>query len=873
MIARSARTLMAVVLAAMLAPLPATAQTTPRIVEWVEDAPVLDDNRIALGYPVPLPVDTPLPFDGFRSYAGLHARHQDLAANSPWVHAALLGMTVNGREIWGYRLGDEDLTRPGGAAEPAMLTNGGIHAREWQTPEIVTGIMELLVERQDDAHLFRYLRDNANIIVIPVMNVDGFLQTQRYPQQNWLDTDISDPEGSPRDGRMRRKNLRAADEDLLTQADHLRGVDLNRNNAPFWNTSPGNSSSDTRSLVYHGVTPASEPEIAALEAAVQLAPAEQLSLYTDVHSFTQVHFWVRNNNARLASQTETVLRTFSNFHRAFPAGRFYAFGSAANVPRNAGIGSTDEYFTHTYQVPSWTLEVEPTNAGGADYGGLARNGHDGFILPDSQIRRVRTELAETFAIVYYRQSGPPAVTRLRVTDAATGAVVYESAWDGVDATTRTLHTFSAQPLQFDRDYRAWIAFDKPMRWRKDGADTLLPGQPQGSLDVAAELRVGGTALNATAGDPRWLDQPGGGPGGYHRYMDDALAFDFRLPRDAGNQSLVAGTVDAVLSLTAFDMTNLRTDADPSTVARWRQGGWTGYENSAGIDETDTGGEDRTQSIPVTSENAGDPFVVEAGTTSAWYDPSRAGEGFVLEVLEGGKAVMYWFTYDEAGRQDWYLAVGSIEGNRIRFPELLQVSGGEFGLAVDPAEVTEKVVGSADFIWSGCDSGAMEWRLDGPGTPPSGRMQLRRLTRLMGIGCGPTPLPPEQPEGRLSGSWFDPAHAGEGFAVEVLFDGRVLVYWFGFDPAGARRWFFGVGFVEDGRLVFPDMLTTEGGMFGSGFDPATVREQPWGELELELDCAGGTARFTPTEPGFPVGELQVVRLTHVAGLGCADPEAR
>ena len=45
------------------------------LVEWVENAPVGDSSRIALGYPVPQPVDTPLPFAGFRSYAGLHMRH------------------------------------------------------------------------------------------------------------------------------------------------------------------------------------------------------------------------------------------------------------------------------------------------------------------------------------------------------------------------------------------------------------------------------------------------------------------------------------------------------------------------------------------------------------------------------------------------------------------------------------------------------------------------------------------------------------------------------------------------------------------------------------------------------------------------------
>ena len=87
---------------------PAHAQDA-RIVHWVENAPADDINNIALGYPVPLPVDTPLPFDGFRSYAGLHARHQDLANSTPWVHPVNVGTTRAGRTIWAYRVGDSDL--------------------------------------------------------------------------------------------------------------------------------------------------------------------------------------------------------------------------------------------------------------------------------------------------------------------------------------------------------------------------------------------------------------------------------------------------------------------------------------------------------------------------------------------------------------------------------------------------------------------------------------------------------------------------------------------------------------------------------------------------------------------------------------------
>ncbi|RPH98169.1 MAG: hypothetical protein EHM68_05585 [Lysobacterales bacterium] len=863
--------LIALALPVLLTPwAPARAQVVPvRIVEWVEDAPVNDDSKIALGYPVPVPVETPLPFAGFRSYAGLHLRHQDLAVTTPWVHPATIGVTQQGRNIWLYRLGDADSETAYGLPEQAMLTNGGIHAREWQSPEVATGIIELLALGADDDPLIHYLRDNANVLVIPVLNVDGFLQTQRFPRTNWLGTDPDDPASSPRDGRMRRKNMRGADEALQTQADHLLGIDLNRNNPPYWATNLNRSSFDPNSLVHHGASPQSEAEIQALDAAAQLGPAARLSMYTDLHSFSRVHFWVRNSNDRLANLTEDLLRTFSEFHRRFPAGKVYGFTTAANTPRNQGIGATDEYFTHTYQVPAWTLEIEPLN-GGTEYGGFGRNVHDGFILPDAEVERVRTELAQTFAIAYYRQAGPPSITALHLTDTATGAVVFAAEWDSVNGVQRQLHTFQAQPLQIGRDYRAWIAWDKPMRWRTGGQVTVLPGQPALTLNVARAVTVGDAPLDAVVGPPRWLDQPGASPGGYRRYRDDAVDFDLTILDSTTNQALVQGAVSATLHADAYDMSGNRGDADPATVARWASGAWAGYEDSDGNAQNDQGGSDATLSFTLSADALGDPFVVEAGTSAAWFDTERDGEGFVLEILAGGRAVMYWFTYDGAGRQDWYVAEGEIRGNRILFPGLLRVAGGEFGPGFDPDRVTRTAIGSASFIWSSCDSGAMSWVIDRDGgNRRQGRMNLTRLSRLMGLDCGMQMGAPEVPAGRFSGSWYDPAHSGEGYVLEVLADMRALVYWFSFDAQGARRWFFGTGLIDGDRLVFDELHTTAGGVFGPDFDPAAVTLAPWGSLELDLTCAAGTARFTPTEAGFPAGTLDLVRLTQPGGRDCVD----
>jgi hypothetical protein len=241
---------------------------------------------------------------------------------------------------------------------------------------------------------------------------------------------------------------------------------------------------------------------------------------------------------------------------------------------------------------------------------------------------------------------------------------------------------------------------------------------------------------------------------------------------------------------------------------------------------------------------------------------------MLEILADNRAVMYWFTYDTEGNQDWYMAEGEIRGNRILFPELIQASGGEFGPDFDPEKVTRSVVGSASFIWSDCDSGAMDWLIDQDGNGRRhGRMNLQRLSRVMGIDCGRPSLPPEIEAGQLSGSWYDPTHSGEGYVLEVLVDQRVLVYWFSFDQQGQRRWFYGVGDIQGDRIVFNDMLTTRGGVFGEGFDPEEVENHPWGTLELELVCESGTARFTSSEAGFPSGTLNLNRLTLLDGLSC------
>jgi hypothetical protein len=325
---------------------------------------------------------------------------------------------------------------------------------------------------------------------------------------------------------------------------------------------------------------------------------------------------------------------------------------------------------------------------------------------------------------------------------------------------------------------------------------------------------------------------------------------------------------ATLGISAYDMTGYRSDADPASVVRWQRGAWGGYEDTDGNRDTDLGGIDSTISFEVTRNDLGDPFVVEPGSSAMWYDVSRNGEGFMLEIISTDRALVYWFSYDTEGNQDWYFGDGEIRGNQILFQDMMKVSGGVFGPGWDSENIDSEAVGSAIFTFSSCDSGVMNWTIgrDG-GAFRKGRMNVSRLTRVMGLACTDQPQLPELPEKQLSGAWYDPARSGEGFTIEILSNHEILAFWFSYDTLGNRRWFFGIGEFVGEKIIFEEMLTTEGGVFGKDFDPDAVEALPWGSMEFELGCSEGIVRFEPQEAGFPAGSMNLSRLTQLQGLNC------
>jgi len=823
------------------------------IISWTEN-----NGTLGLGYPVPIPVDTPEAFDGFRTYAGLFAKHQSLAVHNDYITAYVVGQTRNQRDIWAYKLSDANDLTPYGVKEGVMLINGTIHAREWQSPELLTEIMELLDENSNDNGLHQFLLESITIMALPVNNVDGFLQTQRYPEQNWYNN-----RQGPRDGRMRRKNMLDVDEMLTTSDDYLLGVDLNRNNNPYWASST-RSSYDSESIVYHGLSVHSEPETLARLSMVDLVDSAELRAYTDVHSFTRVLFSTTTNNSKRNTLQSRLLSTFSKHQAAFPQRNNYM-----EIPNlvNKGIGATDEYFAMTYQIPSWTLEIEPAN-GGVDYGGFGNNNHDGFILPESEIARVREQLAQSFMVTWYQQAGVPSISRLQIVEQDSEVLVYDAQWDINVSGFRELFEHVVDNLVADRVYDLIVSFDKPMRVRdEDGDIVALQGQEDFVLQPEVEiLNVSDVSLN----NSKWLNNKSENIYSYAHYKDDTFSVEFVLP------FVDANTINFAIS--SQDLVGQLLDANPESVARWKNGGWQGYDSQSEPNSISGGVDSSYQVATGTSSLA--QYIPAVQPSGMYFDPERNGEGFAYNLLTDNRVWIQWFTYDDQGNQKWYTGIGSFLANRIIIPELNETSGGVFGSEFDMANIERKNFGSLEIVFNGGEempivgyqyvsrsAAALYTDLNGKKLRTNFE-QLSIVKGAINIAEHVDFIAPEiSPVGLVSGSWYDPDRSGEGFVLEMLENGSAVVFWFTYDTQGNHMWLLasqGIVSQHDTQVLvdFSDVRIYTGGVFGQEFDASTVESQAWGELRFSFDCNGdNSVNYTSSIAEFGSGSRSLTKLTN------------
>lgn len=262
----------------------------------------------------------------------------------------------------------------------------------------------------------------------------------------------------------------------------------------------------------------------------------------------------------------------------------------------------------------------------------------------------------------------------------------------------------------------------------------------------------------------------------------------------------------------------------------------------------------------------EPFEVSTGHSGLFFNPERSGEGFMIDTLPDGRALMLWFTYDE-GQPMWLIAMGETVDASIVLDEVYVTDGGQFGPDFDPAAVNNILWGSIVIDFDHCDQGTVSYSSDiGQG---SGQFQLIRLSNIAGLACGQT-------EGTIlngfSGGFYNPERSGEGLQVHITdLDGvrTPVVYWPTYDRSGRQLWLFGMGTIEGERISVDQLRQFSGASFGSDFDPESVIDQVWGELQLDYHgCDQVTMSYSAESADYGTGQIEMERLYHLGQTTCS-----
>ena len=135
-------------------------------------------------------------------------------------------------------------------------------------------------------------------------------------------------------------------------------------------------------------------------------------------------------------------------------------------------------------------------------------------------------------------------------------------------------------------------------------------------------------------------------------------------------------------------------------------------------------------------HADEPALQEVGIrgdfSGTWFDPAQPGHGLTIEINDGARATVAWFTFDGDGAPMWLFGVGRVDGAVLHVP-VSRVEGGAFPPLFDPDAVDVAPWGELTLRFSGCNAGELEWVSGIAGFEP-GSMPLQRSTSVQGTRC-------------------------------------------------------------------------------------------------------------------------------------------
>jgi len=205
----------------------------------------------------------------YRTYEDIQTELKALVEKHPdTVRPVVIGKTFQGRDIEGVEIANNVKADDG---RPVFFLMGLHHAREWPSEEAAMEYATMLADPNADARVAA-LRANERTVIVPAVNVDGFISTR---QDSAVDPNDNNPAGqdpnvhlveavAPPGGILayRRKNCDGEFPSGSVPCELQYGIDNNRNYGNLWG-GPG-SSQDPTSQSFHGPGPRSEPETQAV---------------------------------------------------------------------------------------------------------------------------------------------------------------------------------------------------------------------------------------------------------------------------------------------------------------------------------------------------------------------------------------------------------------------------------------------------------------------------------------------------------------------------------------------------------------------------------------------------------------------------------
>ncbi len=247
---------------------------------------------------------------GYRTLADYNADMTALARRHPGLvkKFALKRPSLDGRRIYGVEIGRN--VRQPLTGQPTFLLMGVHHAREWPSGELAMEFATDLAKSFGRSKRITTLLGKARVIVVPVVNVDGFHLSRTDGEfVDLRELNGTDPLGGSTSilgtpgQAYKRKNCRVVDGQdtpdgtcvlsLTSNGGFGIGVDLNRNYGGFWGgpgaagPSPdaGEVGAGVLDPTYRGAGPFSEPETKNIR---DLVSSRQVTMLISNHTFSNL---------------------------------------------------------------------------------------------------------------------------------------------------------------------------------------------------------------------------------------------------------------------------------------------------------------------------------------------------------------------------------------------------------------------------------------------------------------------------------------------------------------------------------------------------------------------------------------------------------